>query len=335
MTLRAFLVLIAATLLIGCGTIPKQELSRFEFEEPQMGVPFRIVLYAPDQKSAEAAVDKAYARVAYLNTLMSDYEYESELNRLGRTSGSGQKVEVSPELWTVLKKAQEVSQASHGAFDVSVAPLIQLWRKARREKQLPAPEAIENAKARVGYQNILMRDHAVELKAPNMRLDLGAIAKGYSADEALRILRENGFRQALCAASGDMALGDAPPGKKGWTIELLNTTGTNKTSLTLKNCGLATSGDLFQFVEIGGKRYSHIVDPKTGLGLTDRSLVTVIAKDGITADALSTTISVIGPGRGLKIAEKFGAKGRVLRTSENGTRVEAASDGFWEMLPER
>ncbi len=328
MIFRVFLTLVVSTLFVSCSTTPRGDLSRFEFEEPQMGVPFRIVLYAPDQKSAEAAVDKAFARVVYLNTLMSDYEYESELNRLGRTSGSGQKIKVTPELWTVLKKARDISEASDGALDVTVAPLIQVWRKARREKQLPAAEAIAKAKAAVGYRNIEMSDGAVELKIPNMRLDLGAIAKGYAADEALRVLRENGFARSLCAASGDMALGDAPPGKKGWNIELLNTDGTNKNTITLKNCGVATSGDLFQFVEIGGKRYSHIVDPKTGMGLTDRSLVTVIAKDGITADGLSTTVSVMGPEAGLRIAKKFGADGRVVRSAAS-CRVEVVSNRFW------
>jgi thiamine biosynthesis lipoprotein len=212
---------------------------------------------------------------------------------------------------------------------VTVAPLIQIWRKARREKQMPPPEALTKAKARVGYTNMTLKDHTAELKKPDMRLDLGAIAKGYAADEALKLLRQNGFPHALTAASGDMALGDAPPGQKGWKVQLLNAEGSTNT-LVLKNCGVATSGDLFQFVEIDGVRYSHIVDPKTGIGLIDRSLVTIIAKDGITADALSTTVSVMGAEPGLKVARRFGAEGRAIRNRDEEARAEFTTAGFWK-----
>jgi thiamine biosynthesis lipoprotein len=322
-------LLLAFLFLAGCATEQKQTLSRFEFEQPQMGVPFRIVLYAPSETAAQAAAEKAMARVAQLNAIMSDYEYDSELSKLGRTSGSGQKVRVSDELWIVLKRSQEIAKASDGAFDITIAPLIQLWRKARREKVMPSAEAIAKAKFRVGYTNLVLKDHIAELKRPDMRLDLGGIAKGYAADEALKVLRTQGFTRAMTAASSDIALGDPPPGEKGWKVQLLDTKGPTNT-LILHNCGVSTSGDLFQFVEIGGKRYSHIVDPKTGLGLTDRSLVTIIAKDAFTSDSLETTISVMGPERGLKLAEKFGADCRAIRNLEGPDRAEFATPGFWK-----
>jgi FAD:protein FMN transferase len=326
---RKILSLANVVLLAACSTAPKEKLTRFEFEQPQMGVPFRIVLYADNETAATSAAEKAMARVSELNAIMSDYDYDSELSRLGRTSGSGQKVKVSDDLWIVLKKAEEISKASNGAFDVTVAPLIQLWRKARREKQMPPPDLIAKAKARIGYTNIILADHTVELTKPEMRLDLGAIAKGYAADEAVKVLRQQGIHHAFAAASGDMALGNAPPGQKGWKVQLLSTEGATNT-LILHNCGVATSGDLFQFVEIDGKRYSHIVDPKTGIGLTDRSLVTVIAKDGITADALSTTISVMGAERGFSIARQFGSDARAIRNLESDHRAEFATPRFWK-----
>jgi FAD:protein FMN transferase len=308
----------------GCISAPKEPLTRFEFEQPQMGVPFRIVLYAPNEVVAQAAAEKAMARVAELNAIMSDYEYDSELSKFGRTSGSGQKVKVSNDLWIVLKRSQEIAKASNGAFDITIAPLIQLWRKARREKVMPSSEAIEKAKARVGYTNLVLKDHSAELKIPDMRLDLGGIAKGYAADEALKVLRNQGFTHAMAAASSDIALGNPPPGEKGWKVQLYDTN-----TLVLHNCGVSTSGDLFQFVEIDGKRYSHIVDPKTGLGLTDHSLVTVIAKDAFTSDSLETTISIMGPERGLKLAQKFNADCRAIRNLDNDARVELTTAGFW------
>lgn len=319
-----------ALLLAGCATTRDENLARFEFERPQMGVPFRIVMYAPSTNAATEAAEAAFKRVSQLNDILSDYDYDSELSRLGRTSGTGRKVKVSVELWTVLAKAQEFSKASHGAFDVTVGPYVQVWRKARRERKLPPPEMIEKARHRAGYTNMILESRAVELKAPDMRLDVGGIGKGYAADEAMRVLQKHGITCAFAAASGDMSLGDAPPGEKGWKIQLLEGQDERgQAFLVLKNCGVATSGDLFQFVEIDGKRYSHIVDLRTGIGLTDRSLVTVIAKDGTTADALSTSLSVMGPQAGLKFARRYGAEAREVRQNETG-RVESNTAGFWK-----
>ena len=165
-----------------------------------------------------------------------------------------------------------------------------------------------SARARVGWEKIRLdpAQHTAELLAPGMKLDLGAIAKGYAAQEAINVLRTNGVTHALVSGAGDMAAGDPPPGRTGWRIELAPLdaqTATVTNFVLISNCGFATSGDQFQHVEFDGVRYSHIVNPHTGLGLTDHSLVFVIARDGMIADGLSTTISVLGPERGLKLIE--------------------------------
>jgi thiamine biosynthesis lipoprotein len=253
------------------------------------------------------------------------------LSRLSRTGGSGRAIGVSDELWLVLQRAQQLAQRTDGAFDVTVGPVVSLWRKARREKKLPDAARLAEALQAVGHQKLRLefRRHTVQLLAPRMRLDLGAIAKGYAADEALKILRRRGVGRALVAGGGDMALGDPPPGTKGWRIELAPLDTTNSPPVRfvqLANAGLATSGDLFQHVEIDGKRYSHIVDPRTGIGLTDHSLVTVIAPDGITADSLATAISVLGPDKGTKLIEKTrGAAARIIRLSGNQIEVKESS----------
>jgi thiamine biosynthesis lipoprotein len=324
-------------LLVACSTnftvkkSAQQHLTRYEFERPEMGAPFRIVMYAASGEAATNAAEAAFVRVSQLNDILSDYEYDSELNQLSRTSGSGTEVKVSDDLWNVLKRSQEIARASDGAFDVTVGPLVQIWRKARREKKLPPPEAIEKARSRVGYTNMVLADHTVELTAPNMRLDVGGIAKGYAADEALKVLRQHGITCALAAASGDFAFGDAPPGRPGWKIQLSEAEGPRgQAFLILKNCGCSTSGDLFQFVEIDGKRYSHIVDPHTGLGLTDRCLVTVIAPNGFTSDSLETTICLMPRGEGLKLAKRYGAEAREIRQLGSSKRVETSTSGFWK-----
>lgn len=327
---RASLLLLPFALLgaNACRTTSPSALQRFEFEQPQMGLPFRIVLYAESPSLAEAAARAAFARVAELNQVFSDYEDDSELTLLSRSSGSGCAVPVSDELWRLLNIAETMSRRSDGAFDITVGPLVQVWRRARRQRELPTPEVIAEAKSRVGWQKVVLdsRVRTAKLLVSGMRLDLGSIAKGRALDEALRELRSHGIPRALVTGSGDMALGDPPPGRTGWRIELapLDAPGAPPTQfLSLRNCGFATSGDLFQHVELGGKRYSHIVDPHTGLGMTDHSLVTVIARDCVTANSLSTTTCVVGPERGLALVNGTpGASARVVR--KPGERVEVS-----------
>ena len=154
-----------------------------------------------------------------------------------------------------------------------------------------------------------------------MRLDLGAIAKGYAVDEALRVLKKHDITRALISGGGDMAALDAPPGKKGWRVELAGASTNSMPAefVLLKNHALATSGDVFQHVEIAGVRYSHIVDPRTGIGLTNRSMVVVIAPNCAAADSLSTAISVLGPDAGMPLAKWKNACVRI--GSEVGGRI--------------
>lgn len=272
-----------------------------------MGVPFAAAFYAPDEASANKAIAAVWARIEHLNSLMSDYDSNSELMRLCRESGPGKPIAVSPELFRVLCKSVEVSELSDGAFDVSVGPLIKLWRRARRQKELPDPKHLAEARELVGWRNIkLCRPGTVELLKPGMRLDLGGIAVGYACDEAICVLKQHGISRAMIDGSGDIVVSDPPPGATGWRIGIASLKEPNASPTefaTLANCSISTSGDAYQFVEVGGRRYSHIVDPKTGLGLTERCSVTVIAPDGMTADALATAVSVLGPERGLTLIE--------------------------------
>jgi thiamine biosynthesis lipoprotein len=308
-----FLALLPALLLAtGCTTPSRKSpsLSRFEFTRPQMGLPFRIVLHARDAATAKAAAEAAFARISQLNDCLSDYDADSELSRLSRTAGEDKAVKVSNDLWTVLERSQALAMRTDGAFDVTVGPIVSLWRKARREKRLPSADQLDAALAAVGWGNLELdqRARTVKLLVPDMRLDLGAIAKGYAVDEALKVLRARGVKRALVAGGGDMAVGEAPPGKPDWRIEVapLDVPDAPPARFArLRNCALATSGDVFQRVEIDGVRYSHIVNPRTGMGLTDHSLVTVIAPDCTTADSLATAVSVLGPRKGLKLVEQF------------------------------
>jgi thiamine biosynthesis lipoprotein len=313
---RLFLAL--AVFLLG-GAEPA--LTRYEFTEPHMGTRFRIIVYAPDQDTANRASKDAFARIASLNAIMSDYDKTSELMRLC-AKAAGPPVPVSAELFFVLSQAQEVSRQSGGAFDVTVGPVVKLWRKARRQRKLPDAEKLAEARALVGWRNVrLDRDkRTVQLLKPGMQLDLGGIAKGYAADEALAVLKKHGIDRALVAAGGDIAVSGPPPGTDGWKIAIATLPGEKDPGrLVLHHAAVSTSGDAEQYVEIGGKRYSHIVDPRTGLGLVVRMSVTVAARKGIEADSLTKVAAVLGPEKGMKIIEaNKGAGVRMVRQKGEG-----------------
>ena len=324
------LLALACLLLVGGCRSPNstsiQNLQRFEFSSTHMGTLFSITVYAPEKAAAQSAAEAAFRRVAALDDIMSDYQADSELMRLCEAP-PGQPVPVSVELFDVLQKAQRFSDLTDGAFDVTVGPLVRLWRSARKKKVLPALSEVQAATASVGHKKLRLdrKARTVTLLAANMRLDLGGIAKGYAADQALAVLKGRGLDRTLVAASGDIAIGNPPPGQRGWkigiaTIDALR----NETARTvfLRNAGISTSGDTEQYTEIGGARYSHIVDPVTGLGLTNRLQVTIIAADATTTDALATGVSVLGSERGLALVDSLrGTAALIFRKTDGQERV--------------
>jgi thiamine biosynthesis lipoprotein len=321
--------------LTALAASPEEGLRRYAYQERHMGVAFNLAFYAGDEQAANTAARAAFDRIAELDAALSDYREDSELSRLSATAGRGQAVPASDDLWRVLRTAHELSERSDGAFDVTVGPLVRLWRRARRLKQMPADDALAEARAAVGYR-LLQFDEArqsVELTAPGMRLDLGGIAMGYAVDEALAVLRQHGNTRALLDASGDIGCGDPPPGEPGWRVgvaPLDAADGEPSQVLLLSNAAVTTSGDAFQFVEIDGVRYSHIVDPHTGLGLTDHSSVSVVAPSCIAADSLATAASVLGPERGLAlIEESAGAAAFIVRRPEATRPAETHESQRW------
>lgn len=309
---------------------------RFEFTGVEMAVPVKIVLYASDKATAEAAAEAAFGRLRELNGILSDYDRCSELRRLCATSGMGKATVVGDELWRVLSHAQVVSERSEGAFDITVGPVVRLWRRARRREELPSAERLESARKLVGYGLVRLHPEtqAIELLRPEMRLDLGGVAKGFAIDEALATLREHGVPRALVDAGGDIRLGAPPPDRPGWLIGVaaLDADAPPSRYLWLFDRAIATSGDTWQYVVIEGKRYSHLVDPRTGIGLTDHSSVTVVAPDGITADALASAVSVLGPEKGLKLIEDSPNTAAFIVRAPGG-QVEVCESARWKHLP--
>lgn len=248
-----------------------------------MGTLVSITLYADSPDRAQHAFRAAFARIAELNRILSDYDPQSELSRVCHLDAP-----LSPDLLRVLQYAQQVAAESAGAFDITAGPLSRIWRVARREKRLPSSAELEEACGRTGYPKLKIENGHARCAVAGMQLDAGGIGKGYAADQALAAMKQAGVTRALVAVSGDIAAGDAPPGKPGWKVKIPGET------IELHNAAVSTSGDEFQFLEVEGVRYSHLFDPRTGMALQDSRTVTVMAQTGMEADALTKVVAVAG-----------------------------------------
>lgn len=335
----ALLVTAVWMLLIpGCLHLKSEpSLERFEFEEVHMGTDVRMVLYAEDSLKAIAAAEAAYQRIAELEEILSDYIDGSEINRLSRTSGTGQNVRVSEPLYRVLKTADSISASTGGAFDMTVGPFVELWRISRRMGELVPEEEVQEAARSVGYRNIRFDDarRRVELLKSGMKLDAGGIGKGFASDEALTVLRDHGIHSALVASAGDIAVGEAPPGREGWEVALnvVSEEGERvEQSVMLTQAAISTSGDLYQFLLFDGVRYSHIVDPGTGYGITRQSFVTVIARDATTADGYASAFSVLGPEGTDRLVEELESIDYYFIVATDDGYSVSCSDGFNQLL---
>lgn len=332
-------------------SVPKtaSSLSRYEFERPKMGMAVRILLYTETADQAENAAEAAYRRFDEINASMSDYDPESEVVRLAqaadREHDAGAEPSwhaVSPDLHAVLLRSRRFSELSGGAFDITLAPLTKLWRRARRQRAFPEKHLLDRALARVGYETLEIDPDVprVRLLKKGMRLDLGGIAKGYAIDAAFDALAEHGIDRVLIDAGGDMRLGEPPPEDatgpdepSSWTVAIapLEAYGRPVVTLPMSNTALAVSGDFYRFVEIDGVRYSHLLNPKTGIGLTELLTVAVTAPDATSADALASAVSVLGIDKGLALIETLPETAALVvrRPRKDGEPLEIRMSSRW------
>ena len=314
------------------GLHANAQLKRYAFTEPKMGSPFMIVLYCNDSLQAADYAKQSFKLVDSFNIIFSDYINSSELMQLNASAGTHFGVKVSPALLDILLQSKIAYEKSEGAFDITVGPLVKLWRTARKTNQLPSAKKIDAAKNLIGFNKLIIdtANKEVTLTETGIGLDLGGIAKGWIAQKVIDFLGSQKITIALADAGGDIAMGAAPPNSKGWSIgvnvpeskeELL------EQSLLLQNKSVATSGDTYQFIEHDGKRYSHITDPKTGYGVTFQRNVTVIANDGATADWLATACSILPIKKAKKLAVKMKAE-LLIAENKNDRLVFYSTKGF-------
>lgn len=291
-----------------------------------MGTLVRITVHAGDADEARRAIRAGFDRIGVLDAVLSDYKADSELNRV-TTTAVGRAVPVSTDLFVVLQASQRLAEATDGAFDVTQGPVVRLWREARKAGRPPTASALAEASARSGYRHLHLDEatRTLRLDIAGMALDVGAIGKGYAASEALAAITQRGIRSALVAVSGDLAFSDAPPGRRGWRIGI-HALGADVTPipqvLELTHAAVSTSGNASQYLDVEGRRYSHVIDPSTGTGLVDDITVTVVAPHGLDADGLDTAVSVLGTARGLALVEATpGVAALIVRHTGSGVTV--------------
>ena len=330
--LRAVAVII---LWAAAGTRSAEaELQRFAFNEPCMGTTFRVVLFAKNETEATAAARAAFDRIEELDAMMTDYDERSELMRLCAGAG-GPAVKVSAEIFELLSRAATFNKATRGAFDVTVGPVVRLWRKARAGNTLPDPAELAKAKECVGMSKVVLdaKERTVQFAMPGMQLDFGGIAKGYAVDQALALLKKRGIPNALVVGGGDVGAGDPPPGKDGWTVDIkpLDENQKEPLRLVLKNAGVSTSGDAEQHLDKNGKRYSHIIDPKSGRAIEGRSSVTLVAPDCTTSDALAKS-GILGVQAAIDVIDSIPSTAVFFAIEEQG-HIHYYESRSWAAVP--
>ncbi len=260
-----------------------------------MGTLAEVTAVAADEPTARAAVEAAYDRLADVNRLMSDYRDDSEIGRLNKLLAD-QPLAVSAETFHVLQESARLSELSGGAFDITCRPVIRLWKAAAKNNQVPVEPALRATMAAVGWRKLELSesDRTVAKSTDATQVDLGGIAKGYSLDLAAEAMREAGATSGLVDVGGDVyAFGRRPDGA-AWSIGIRHPFQQGLVGkLRLIDKAVATSGLQQRFFEIDGRRYSHIIDPRTGRPAEQAPCVTVIANNGLTADAWATILSVL------------------------------------------
>jgi thiamine biosynthesis lipoprotein len=308
------------------GPLPT-EFRKVEEQRPLMGTLFRVVAFGTDEQATRSAMSDAFRRATEIQDICTDYEPDSELSMLTEAR-VGEPTEISPTLAAVLAHARGVAEVTDGAFDPTLGGLSSMWRRARTRKALPSAEDLAAAREVSGWKNFAIDPSRflVTINLSGMQFDLGGIAKGYAADEMLAVLKRKGIARVLIAAGGDIRLGDPPPDAASWTVGLRTLGSEVSEVIRVSNCAVSTSGDLHQFVEIEGNRYSHIIDPETGLGLTRRIAATVVAPTAVQSDPLAT-FSCIEPEAALAAFNAGSVSCRVV-TLRRGSPDDRRSQNF-------
>jgi len=300
--LRVALAGLAAALAGGCASAKPATNATVSDGRYVMGTVLEITLVGPDESALREALDELFALAARLDRLLTVYDAGSDVSRLNRSAGRGPQA-VDPEVAEILRRAIAHARLTRGSFDVTVGPLVALWIDAAARGALPGSADLARARGRVGAEALRIHDDgSAELTRPGASVNLGGIAKGYALDRMLPRLRARGIHRALLnfGQSSTRALG-APPGSEGWRLLVRGPGEGFLGVIRLRDLALSVSGSLGQWVEIGGRRYGHVLDPRTGQPLSRRRQALVVAPDATLAEALSKALLILGEEEGVAL----------------------------------
>jgi thiamine biosynthesis lipoprotein len=301
-SMRIWVTLFALTWLAASAQrVPATSLHHYEATRLSMACVYAIAAYGPDAAALPRIVEDAFDEVDRIDRLMSHYKADSPLSRINREAAR-HAVVVEPELFDFIAEAMRYNRESGGAFDITVGPLMKAWGFFRGEGRMPSGDELVSARRHVGAAHVVLNtaDKTIRFDEPGVELDLGGIAKGYAVDRVVRLLEDRHVAAALVSAGGSTIYGlGAPPGRTGWDVTIQDPIDPRKTALTvtLKNRALSVSGGSEKSFESGGVRYSHIMDPRTGLPVQGVLSVAVLTSTGTAGDGLDNAFFVMGPER--------------------------------------
>lgn len=287
----------------------------FKKKKNLLGSPFEITVVATDSIQANVYTELAISEVKRIENLISDWIPTTQISKVNQNAGISP-VKVDLEVFELVKRAINISKLTDGAFDISYASMDKIWKFDGSMKEMPTTESIKKSVEKVGYQNIVLNenDTSIFLKYQGMKLGLGGIGQGYIADKIKVLLQENGCTSGLVNVSGDINTWGKQPNGKDWTVGIVNPLNKNKVFATfpLNDSAVETSGSYEKYVTFNGKRYSHIIDPRTGYPASGIVSVSVFAKQTELADALATGIFVLGIEVGLDLVNQLKGIGCII-----------------------
>lgn len=330
--LREILALVAVVALILVFAVRRKDGAASSVDEHRlmMGTIVSVTVFSPDGEASARAIEAAFDEIARVEALTTRYSPESEISRINSLEGErAGAIPVNPEVVRVVRTSLAISELSGGAFDVTVAPLVDLWQ-FEEDGVIPSQEAIEAVLPLIDYTRVHADAHGASLTLPSgIRVDLDAIAKGYAVDRAVAVLEEQGVESAIVDAGGDVGLLGAPPRAEGWRVGVKHPrSGGLLGVLTLDGGAVATSGDYQRYTTVEGRRFHHILDPSTGYPASGVVSVTVSAETAVDADGLATAVFVMGSERGMGLVEKLPGVEAVIVTGEEEIGEILVSSGL-------
>ena len=318
-------ILLSLVAIVGVASNDSPSASLIHKQKYAMGTVFEVVAYDTAGHQATLAIDKAFQEIVRLDAVMSNYKPDSELSRLNRTAHFHPQT-VSQDLYRVIEQALPYSKLSQGKFDISIGPLVDLWKAQLRGERTVSAADEKRARDCVGYEKIrLLPPSRVQFNSPCLRIDLGSIGKGCAVDRAAEILRAHRIYRALISAGGSTiyAIG-APPGQQGWLVHLRDPSGQVSPEVILHDNSVSTSEQTSPTL-LGNKPAGHIIDPQQGTPLKSSFAVSVLARTATASDALSTTLLLLGPEAGKRLVQKTTATAAVWISPDG--HLESASNG--------